>query len=213
MSDIKPPILTSDWIRWAQNLLAIAQNGRTYTKDNYDTERYEAIAGIAREILSAKTEVGIEQLEELLIPEQGYATPKVDVRGGLFIKDRILLVRERSDGRWTVPGGWADVNQSPSSAIEKEMVEESGFVSKAVKLVAVFDRNKHRHPPMLFHVYKMFFLCDLISGAAATSIETDEVSFFSEDNIPALSTPRVTEQQIHMLFRHHRNSALATEFD
>ena len=105
------------------------------------------------------------------------------------------------------------MDYSPSSAIEKEILEESGFITKAKKLVAVYDRNKHSHPPMLFHVYKIFFICEIIGGSASTSLETDEVEFFSEEELPPLSTPRVTKEQIHTLFRHYSTPMLLTQFD
>jgi len=142
-----------------------------------------------------------------------HATPKVDVRGAVFQAHRVLLVRERSDGLWTLPGGWADVGESPAEAVVREIREESGFETQVCKLVALYDRNKHAHPPMLFHVYKAFFLCDLVGGSASPSLETSEVAFFGWKDISHLSTARVTVRQIERLFAHHANRGLPTEFD
>lgn len=202
-----------NWIAWARNLLAISQNGLTFTKDPFDRERFEEIEKIAKEILSVQTDTPLERLNGMFSGEKGYATPKVDVRGGVFKGDKILLVREISDGLWTLPGGWSDVDDSPSSSVEKEILEESGFITATRKLVAVYDRNKHTHPPMFFHIYKLFFICDIVGGAPRASIETDAVDFYAENELPALSTPRVTEEQIHTLFRHYRMPELAAEFD
>ncbi len=123
------------------------------------------------------------------------------------------MVREISDGLWTLPGGWADVNQTPAEAVVKEVWEESGFESRATKLAAVWDRRRHGHPPAFHHAYKLFFLCDLIGGAAKGSIETSEVGFFAEDALPPLSVHRVTAEQIRAMFRHERQRDLPTEFD
>ncbi len=203
----------ADWLVWGRNLLSISQNGLTFTKDPFDRERFEAIGKIAKEMLSVHTNTPLERLDGMFFGEKGYATPKIDVRGALFQDDKILLVREIADGLWTLPGGWSDVGDTPSESVEKEILEESGFIAATRKLVAVYDRDKHAHPPLFFHIYKLFFICDIVGGAAQTSIETDAVSFYAENELPPLSTPRVTEDQIHTLFRHYRIPELATEFD
>ncbi len=151
---------------------------------------------------------------DLFSQEGGYATPKVDVRGAVFRDDRILLVKEKIDGGWTLPGGWADPCQSPSEAVVREVFEESGFEVRAVKLAAIYDRSRHAHlPPMPFHLYKLFFLCEITGGAAKESYETTGVDFFAEDAIPPLSISRTLPFQIARMFEHHRNRALPTEFD
>ena len=168
---------------------------------------------VAEDILASLSDMDTALIRHLLRGEQGYATPKVDVRGAVFHENRVLLVREHSDGLWTLPGGWADVGESPAEAVVREIREESGFETQVCKLVALYDRNKHAHPPMLFHVYKAFFLCDLVGGSASPSLETSEVAFFGRDELPQLSTTRVTLPQIARLFAHHANRALPTEFD
>jgi ADP-ribose pyrophosphatase YjhB (NUDIX family) len=145
--------------------------------------------------------------------DKGYITPKVDVRGAAFRDGRVLMVRERSDGLWTLPGGWCDVNISPSECVVKEIREESGFEARAVKLAALLDRRKHPHPTQFHHVYKLYFLCDLTGGQPASSIETDGADFFAEDQLPPLSTNRVTVGQVQLMFRHERERGLPTTFD
>ena len=145
--------------------------------------------------------------------EHGYATPKVDVRGGVFRGAEVLLVRERSDGRWTLPGGWVDVNDAPSAAVAREIFEESGYHARPVKLAALIDKNRHPHPPGVHHIYKLFFLCELTGGSPATSIETDAVGFFAVDALPELSLGRNTEAQIRLLFEHHARPDLPTVFE
>jgi len=201
------------WIAWVRRLQAIAQNGLTFSKDPFDRERYEHVRSVAADILASFSDLDPALIHNLLRGEQGYATPKVDVRGAVFHDNRVLLVREHSDGLWTLPGGWADVGESPAEAVVREIREESGFETQASKLVALYDRNKHAHSPMLFHVYKAFFLCDLIGGSASPSLETSEVAFFGGEEIPPLSTARVTVHQIERLFAHHANRVLPTEFD
>ena len=202
-----------DWLTWARKIQAIAQNGLAYSKDPFDIERFEELRELSVEILQRYTDSDAPGIRDLLAGERGHATPKVDVRGVVFREDAILLVRERSDGRWTLPGGWVDVNQSPSESVEREVLEESGYRTKARKLLACYDRNRHPHPPGLHHVYKLFFHCELTGGSPSTSSETDGVDFFRPDAIPELSTPRVTAAQIDRCFAFLGSPDLPADFD
>jgi ADP-ribose pyrophosphatase YjhB (NUDIX family) len=202
------------WLRWARGLQAIAQNGLTFATDAYDRERYQAVRQVAAEMMAARSETDTESILQLFARETGYATPKVDVRGAVFRDDAILLVREASDGRWSLPGGWADVNESPSENIVREIAEESGFETRVRKLAAVLDRGRHPHVPAKpYHVYKMFFICEITGGAPKTNHEIHEVGFFREGAIPELSLGRVLPFQIERMFVHWRQPDLPTEFD
>ncbi len=204
-------------LAWARSLQALAQTGLTYARDPYDIERYEALRRIAAEMATGEGhEAETAAWEEGFARETGYATPKVDVRGVVFDgTGKILLVRERSDGKWTLPGGWADVGVSPAENVEREIFEEAGFQARATRLLAVYDRNRHGHPPMLQHVYKLFFLCEITGGEAAAggTTETDGVGFFAQGEIPPLSTGRVTAAQLHRFFEHRARPDLPTDFD
>jgi ADP-ribose pyrophosphatase YjhB (NUDIX family) len=201
------------WLEWAAQLQAIAQCGLTYAKNPFEIERYNQVREIAAEIMAAHSDLDTAQVRDLFASESGYATPKVDVRGVVFCDDAILLVKELRDGRWTLPGGWADVNDSPAEATVREVREESGYDTRAVKLLACYDRSKHGHPPYGYHIYKLFFQCELIGGEAAESIETGGADFFREDQIPDLSLPRVTPAQIERFFEHYRHPEWPTDFD
>ena len=202
------------WLEWGRALQTIAQNGLAYCKNPFDIERFESIRRIAAEILASGANMDPEPLEALFSAQEGYATPKIDVRGAVFREDTILLVSELIDqGRWTLPGGWADLTDSPSQAVIREIEEESGYQARAVKLAAVYDRNQRGHPYSYFSTYKLFFLCELTGGAPVNSLETGGVAFFKEDSLPELSTSRVTPDEIHMLYRHYRDPGLPTEFD
>jgi ADP-ribose pyrophosphatase YjhB (NUDIX family) len=195
------PTFDPKWLHWARQLMAIAQNGLTYAESHFDKERYEQLRSIAAEMMAEQSGGDHQRIVDLFAGEVGYATPKVDVRGAVFRDDTILLVKERADGLWTLPGGWADVDESPKEAVVREVEEESGFRTTATKLLAVFDRAKHPHtPPFPYHIYKFFVLCVLVGGDAATSHETDDVAFFPENDLPDLSVSRVTESQIQRLF-------------
>ena len=201
------------WLRWTRRLAAIAQNGLAYTEGVFDRERYEELRRIAAEMVAAGGDVEPARVEALLSREEGYATPKVDVRGVVFEGDRILLVKEREDGLWTLPGGWADAGESPSEVVAKEIREESGYLARPVKLLAVHDRDRHGVPPLPWAVYKLFVLCERTGGEAAGSIETEAVGFFAEDDLPPLSTGRVTAGQIRRMFEHRRHPEWPTDFD
>jgi ADP-ribose pyrophosphatase YjhB (NUDIX family) len=197
-----------------RELVALAQTGLAFTKDPYDRERYVRLREIVEELLRTPRPANAAFDPSVLLGnEKGYATPKVDVRGAAFRDGRILMVRERSDGLWTLPGGWCDVNISPSESVVKEIREESGFETRAVKLAALLDRRKHPHPTQFHHVYKLYFLCEIVGGEVQTSLETDGADFFAEDALPPLSTGRITEGQIQLMFRHERQMELPTTFD
>jgi ADP-ribose pyrophosphatase YjhB (NUDIX family) len=198
----------------ARRLQATAQTGLEFNTNEYDRERYELVGKIAAELMAAHCDTPMETFQKMFDGQEGYATPKVDVRAAVFREGKVLLVREAADGLWTLPGGWADVNDSPREAVEREVREESGFHSRATKLAAVYDRAKHPHdPPLPFHVYKMCFVCEIIGGEATPSRETPEVGFFALDALPPLSISRILAFQIHRMFEHAKNPALATDFD
>jgi ADP-ribose pyrophosphatase YjhB (NUDIX family) len=202
-----------EWLDWSQRIAAIAQSGLTYSSNPFDIERYHALREIAAEMMAAYSGASLPEIQSLLDSQTGYTTPKIDMRGVIFRDDRVLLVRELADGCWTLPGGWVDVNEPPSRAAEREVLEESGYVVKARKLLAVYDRNQHGHPPILFHVYKLYMLCDLIGGQPTVSIETGGAEFYAEDALPQLSTTRTTPEVIRRLFEHHRHPEWPTDFD
>ncbi len=204
-----------EWLTWTREMQAIAQTGLTFTRDPYDRERYEALRTLASHIMAAHTSADASRIEALFAGETGYATPKIDVRGAAFdAQGRILMVREVADaGRWTLPGGWADVNLSPAENVVKEMREESGFAVRVDKLAAVWDRTRQGHAG-LFSCAKFFFLCSIVGGAAETSLETSEISFFAEDSLPEdLSVGRVLPHQLARMFAHRREPGLPTEFE
>jgi ADP-ribose pyrophosphatase YjhB (NUDIX family) len=202
------------WLDWAKRLQALSQNGLTYAKDPFDRERYEQIRHIAAEMLAEKADAKIQDVLDLFSREKDYATPKVDVRGAVFKDGRILLVKERSDGKWALPGGWADVGESPSESVEREVREESGFHVKARRLAAVYDRGKHPHKPLMhYHIYKLFFLCEITGGRATTSSETEQVAFFEESDLPELSITKILPEQIAKMFDYYRHNELPTYFD
>jgi ADP-ribose pyrophosphatase YjhB (NUDIX family) len=201
------------WVVWARRLRAIAQTGLEFGESEYDLERYRELRDIADDILATYTGIDEREIRDFFAHDSGYATPQVDVRGGVFRGDEVLLVRERRDGLWTLPGGFADVNDAPAEAIEREIREESGYEARAVKLAMVYDKRLHDHPPSARHTYKLFFMCELTGGEAATSYETTAVGFFPLGRLPPLSTHRVSAAQIARLFEHRANPALPTDFD
>jgi len=202
------------WLKWAKQLQALSQNGLTYAQNPFDRERYEQIQHIAAEMLAEKAGAKTEDVLDLFSREKDYATPKVDVRGAMFKGGKILLVKECSDGKWSLPGGWADVGESPSESVEREVWEESGFEVKAKRLVAVYDRGKHPHKPLMhYHIYKLFFICEITGGQATTSSETEQIEFFSESDMPELSITKILPEQIAKMFEYYRQNDLPTYFD
>jgi ADP-ribose pyrophosphatase YjhB (NUDIX family) len=212
------------WLDFAQRIQALAQTGLNYEPHRFDQERYDKLLDIAAAMFSAYSDTDIEHITGVFRQQTGHATPKVDVRGVVFREDKLLLVREQLDGgRWTLPGGWADINEAPSIATVREVYEETGYRAQAVKLLALYDRRLHGHPPGVFHAYKLFFRCELLNdqpeqaqvdNQSASFVETSEATFFAESEIPAdLSLGRVTPSQIRRFFEHLRQPDLPTDFD
>lgn len=201
------------WLEWAKQLQSIAQAGLTYSKDVYDLERFEMIRDMSIEMLSQHTDMDKAIIRDLFANETGYATPKVDVRAVIFKDNKILMVREKADGDWALPGGWGDIGLTPSEVAIKEVKEESGFDVKAVKLLGVLDKKNHPHPPSAYHVYKIFIQCEIIGGQSEKGIETSAVEFFTENDLPPLSVARNTETQIKWTFKHLHNPEEPVLFD
>lgn len=205
-----------DWLVWTREMQAIAQTGLAFVKDPYDRERYDMLRDLASRIMAAHTGTAAERINALFAGETGYATPKIDVRGAAFdAQGRILMVREVMDaGRWTLPGGWADVNLTAAENVVKEMREESGFEVRATKLAACWDRARQGHGAFAFSTLKLFYLCEITGGVASASLETSEVAFFAEHELPDdLSTGRVLQHQLVRMFEHMRSLDLPTDFD
>jgi ADP-ribose pyrophosphatase YjhB (NUDIX family) len=201
------------WLVVGRELKAIAQIGLTFSRDGFDRQRYERIRELSAALIANGSDGDAAKLLELFRLDAGYATPKVDVRGAAFRDGRVLMVREVSDGGWTLPGGWADVNQTAAQCVVREVLEESGFEVRALKLAAVHDYRK-RHPPRhIDSIYKMFFICEIIGGSARPSQETSDVAFFARGELPALSVGRTTPEQIELMFRHAVRPELPTDFD
>jgi ADP-ribose pyrophosphatase YjhB (NUDIX family) len=194
-------------------LQALARTGLHFCGSEYDRQRYEEIERIAAELAAGGRPADRDVLLALWRQETGYVTPKVEVRGASFRDGRVLLVRETADGHWTLPGGWADVGESPSQSIEKEIEQESGFRARAVKLAALYDRSRHGHGETQFPGWKAFFLCELSGGEARGSYETDAVGFFDPQDLPPMSLGRSTPRQVARMLEHWRDRALPTDFD
>lgn len=204
---------TPQWLKWAREIQAIGQTGLHYAELEYDQQRYSRLAALAGEMMAAHSQVQAEDLNRVFLQQNGYATPKVDVRAAVFRDDQLLMVRERSDGRWSLPGGWADVNEKPSAMIEREIWEESGFCARAHCLVGVYETNHDQAPLDVFHAYKLLFLCDIVSGEARTSFETPEVAFFKLNALPPLSTSRTQMRYIRDAHARLLDMTLPTVFD
>ncbi|MBC8206228.1 MAG: NUDIX hydrolase [Kiritimatiellales bacterium] len=227
----------SKTIEWARRIAALAQAGLTYTKDPYEKERCEELQALAAEMMAAATEQAepasnhLSTHRKTLCPsrlatsnhwkkifqnESGYATPKVDVRGAIFQDGKVLLSREQDDDCWSLPGGWADVNDTPSEAVIREVREETGYPVRCTKLAAVLDRDLHYKEPghaHPFHIYKLLFLCELTGDAGELCHDITDAAFFDLDDLPPLSKHRTLPKHIELLHKHHQNPGLPTDFD
>ena len=200
------------WLKWAREIQAISQTGLHYAENPYQKQRFSRLSEISAEIISEYAGVKVGDLNDIFTRQIGYATPRIDVRGAVFQADNLLLVREILDGGWTMPGGWVDVGDTPSGAVEREVFEESGFEVKARKVIGVYDANR-TGPLEIFHAFKIVFLCDIVSGEPHTSDETSEVAFFSRSKLPtSLSGERTRPRHLDDAFNAH-SKELPSIFD
>lgn len=205
--------MTKKILRCARKLQAIAQTGLTYASNPYEQERFQKVRAIAAEMLADSTGADAAKLELLFDAQKGYATPKVVTRAAIFRDGKVLMVREQADGKWSLPGGWVDVHDTPRQAIEREAFEETGFTVQAVKLAYVRDNPCGKAAAWPFHIYDLFFLCRITGGQPTTSYETPAVEFFPPDALPELSPNRVRKQDIELMCRHNADPSLPTDFD
>ncbi len=206
--------METDWLSWSRRLAALAQTGLSFTRDPFDRERYEEMAGIAAYMLAHLADLPVEHVTGLMAPEPEYATPKVDVRGAIVVEGQILLVQERSDGRWSLPGGCAGVGLSASENVVKEIREEAGLEVRVVRLYAVRHKAKGPYDPDLRDFYKLFFLCEPTAGVdARAGFEVADARFFAPDALPPLSTTRVVVRDIAAAIASREGGPADVQFD
>ena len=207
--------LQENILTYCKRINALAEIGLTYTENPYDTDRYEELRNISRQMMGEITGQSVELIEYFFLNEREYKTPQVDIRAVVFDdEDRLLMVREKVDGMWSLPGGWADIGFSPSEVVVKEVKEETGLDVAPERLLAIFDKKCHPHrPPQLNYVYKIFIGCRLLGGSLKTAFDTLGASFFRENDIPQLSEERVTMSQINLMFDYHRHPNKSAMFD
>lgn len=201
------------WLTIVKRINSIAQTGLAFTKDKFDRERYEELLNLSIEILNNITEIDSKRLEFVFNRDIGYQTPKVSIRAVIFRNEKILLVKEKMDNRWSLPGGYADTGLTPSEIAINEVKEESGFDVKPLRILGLIDYNKHQKKPFPFDVYQLFMECEIIGGTPTAGIETSDVDFFDINYLPDLSVRRVTKDQILKMFELHKNKKLEPIFD
>jgi ADP-ribose pyrophosphatase YjhB (NUDIX family) len=200
------------WLNLARELYSISQSGLTYCKNEYDLHNYRRLQEISAEIIANESDLSRDVAMQTFSMQAGYATPKIDVRGAIHRDGKILLVQEKADGRWAMPGGWADIGELPSAMVEREVREESGFEVKTSKVLAIYDANR-AEPMEFFHAYKIVFLCELLGGEPHLSHETLGVDFFDPAQLPPLSKARTDQYMIDEVFAHLHDPIRPAFFD
>ena len=203
-----------NWLESIKRIHAIVKTGLHYTEGDYDRDRYEQLKEITEKLLETYTSLTPEKIDLTLNNgQEGYVTPKVDIRGVVFRDGKVLMIKEKLDHKWALPGGWADIGYSPGEIAEKEVWEEAGIKVKPKKLLAVFDKAKHQHPPDIFYSYKLFIWCEHLEGDPKPGMETLDAKFFGPDELPELSVERNTKEQILRVFSFLDNPDQETFFD
>jgi len=201
------------WLEWAREIQELCQTGLAFSESEYDTQRYKRLTEIAAEITSSNSDIDKKLLSENFLARPGYATPKVDIRAAIIKKNKLLLVQEKMDNKWAMPGGWADVGESPKTATIRETKEECGLDVIPKKVIGIYDANRDGRPLEFFHAYKIVFLCETIGGNLSTSNETIDVKFFDMNKLPQLSTSRTALNQVNDLVKNLKFPDLPTFFE
>jgi ADP-ribose pyrophosphatase YjhB (NUDIX family) len=205
--------MDNKWLQWATELQSIAQAGLAFCENDYDRDRYEKIRNLSIDIMHEYTDIDNGKIRDIFASETGYQTPKVDVRAVVIKDDKILMIKEKIDGKWSLPGGWADVNTSVGESAIRESMEEAGARVNPRRIIAIHLANKHNNPLFPYTIYKIFVECDLIDISFRENTETLGSGFFSPDRLPALSSDRTTAKQIEMCFTAKRSKVFETIFD
>ncbi len=201
------------WLTIAKKINSIAQTGLAFTKDKFDKERYNELLDLSIQILKNITEIDSQKLKFVFNRDIGYQTPKVGIRAVVFKDEKILLVKERMDNKWCMPGGYADTGMTPGEIAVNEVKEESGYDVRPIRILGLIDYNKHQERPFPFDLYQLFMECEITGGEATAGIETSEVGFFDINNLPELSVRRVTKDQILKMYELFKNKELEPIFD
>lgn len=197
-----------------KRIQALAEIGLEYSEIPYDIERYQELHEISLQLLEKMTDVPVDKIIPVIQEKNGYKTPKVDIRAAVFNDDgKILLVQENVDNCWSMPGGWTDICYSPKEVAEKECLEEAGIKVKAIRLLAIMDKQKQKMPPEFEYVYKIFLLCEPLSHTISTGSETTDVGWFTEEDLPELSQPRNSKEQVNLMFQYFRREISEPYFD
>lgn len=209
----KETIKTNLWLDWAREIQSLSQTGLAFASTGYEKQRYTRLTEIAAEIIENYTNLTKENIVKSLLNQPGYATPKIDVRAAVINEGKILLVHEKSDNLWAMPGGWADVGDTPSEVVIRETKEESGFDVLPEKVIGVFDANRSGRPLEFFHAFKIVFICKLIGGTAQPSDETYGADFFNLDHLPPLSPNRTNQKHLMEIKAHLADIKRPAYFD
>lgn len=200
--------------RISMELAALSESALAYCTDHFDIGRFHRIGELSQDLMRLVSAGELLSYDADVASAAGYTTPKLDVRGAVFdASGRVLLVQEiADDGRWTLPGGWCDILETPRGAIEREILEEAGLRARVTSLAAIVDRDQWPHwPPLDSHVYKLLFVCEAV-GEVDTGFSSDETSgigWFATDALPELSRGRILPEQIALLEKHWRNPGRA----
>ncbi len=203
-----------DYLNIIKRIKALSETGLVYAQNGYEIERNQELVDLSKQMMAAISQLPIEALDNFYAPPTEYPTAKVDVRGFVLNdKDEILMAKEQVDKKWTIPGGWADVGLSPAENTIKEIEEETGIKAEVVRLLAVYDKRFHSHPPSPFYVYKIIFLCKMVGGELRGNFDIEDSGWFKLDELPELSEDRITKSQIEELYKLTKDHTLPVAFN
>ncbi|MBK9050126.1 MAG: NUDIX hydrolase N-terminal domain-containing protein [Chloroflexi bacterium] len=168
-----------DKLTFLEQLRAIAQLGLNYSHDPHDRQRFKKLLDLALQGYAGEFGLPITELSHRFAHEVGHVTPKVGVNAVIFGPEgKLFLTRRRDDQCWELPGGWADLGESPREALRRELIEETGMRVRPRQLIDVHHRlpGDMGQPHTSYH---LTFHCTIESGEFRPSDETLEAGYFA----------------------------------
>lgn len=201
----------------AKKVRTISEIGLLYSTNDFDKERYSELKILSEQMMDATHHFSPYSASSLYNPTIDYPTPKVDIRALVLNKqNEILMVQERADSCWSLPGGWADIGATPSEVAIKEVLEETGLEVECFSLAAVFDKRVHPHPPEPYYVYKLVFYCRIKDSSPLTvkpAFDVLDAGWFNINALPALSENRILPSQVATVYNNIIQNNFLTTFD
>jgi ADP-ribose pyrophosphatase YjhB (NUDIX family) len=172
-----------------EEIRGIAQNGLIYCNNEHDRLKYSRLLEIAIAQYSELLDLDIEIIRDLFLKNTGIITPKVGVNAAVFKEGKLLICLRKDDNCWEVPGGWAELSESPRNTIIRELMEETSLNIKPEQVIEVFSRKPgdFGQPFTSFHI---LYFAKYVSGEFLESNETKDFQWITKEDLETIKWHR-----------------------